>query len=760
MSSKRRPTASTRGRAKTKSKPAATASVPDVFSLAAKPHSPQSLAIRQWHATRSLRRNVLDRPQWWRTATDVHEVALDAVRSLVRAGAESLVNQLRVIAPRTTGALRLRHVYPAIPPALMWILDSFTATAVPTDTPAMDENIWLTLRGENSPGKFVGYTSTAVAVVEAENVSGLRFALQRSKLWAVTNSSAWAQDTTFRPRNHNAAGEPEERGFVTIQPGRCFVFPSSLDYRIELPQTGSGLADPTQPGRVRLVFLHLVDPERHVRSSTVLPPPQPKWILDTFLGPLARALSLPWPVQALIGEFLNIGVSASDAPTPMDSLAEAKPTGQLATMKIRSRAAMANDPPRRRTLVETELLHAVDTVRLHPQEDEQAWMRSTLQKVLTTVCANAASRAVCFSDRLSPSGDGCSSRLAGNLVDVVAERLASLDASTEEEGAPPDRYLVLGIWCALALLCASKKAQGDIDAAIVSELCAVEQDAAAECMAKLLLLLVDGGDISEEHVQEILQTSDSQFASEVMKPCREIARDLDALKRWLRRQWNANAALLCANESAFSDSAVPSDLRTRYLSDVAPLRHSSDSSSVSFLIDPSLYPLLPLKEVPRWATSLVAHSWWGPLQRLQSLLVADNMQVLDAPPNWVPADVAIGPCGDIPIVQDRCVVIPNYLEMCVQPLVRQNESAPGKLHVLFFHLVNPTRVFVESSTTAPPLRADWVQEATTSALARAKRLPNRVQHLVEEMIGPMGMSADDVAKYRQRLRGVHLFEST
>ncbi|GLE01284.1 hypothetical protein PINS_up010114 [Pythium insidiosum] len=84
--------------------------------------------------------------------------------------------------------------------------------------------------------------------------------------------------------------------------------------------------------------------------------------------------------------------------------------------------------------------------------------------------------------------------------------------------------------------------------------------------------------------------------------------------------------------------------------------------------------------------------------------------------------------------------------------------APGRLHVLFFHLVSPTAVFVESSTLAPPLRADWVREATTSVISRAKRLPDHVQHVIEEMIGPMGMADEDVAKHRERLRRVQLFQ--
>ncbi|GLE09328.1 hypothetical protein PINS_up020937 [Pythium insidiosum] len=115
-------------------------------------------------------------------------------------------------------------------------------------------------------------------------------------------------------------------------------------------------------------------------------------------------------------------------------------------------------------------------------------------------------------------------------------------------------------------------------------------------------------------------------------------------------------------------------------------------------------------------------------------------------------------CGELPIVQDRCAVVPNYLEMRVDPVTRQDESAPGRLHVLFFHLVSPTAVYVESSTLAPPLRADWVREATTSALTRAKRLPDHVQHVIEEMIGPMGMADEDVAKHRERLRRVQLFQ--
>ncbi|GLE01288.1 hypothetical protein PINS_up010118 [Pythium insidiosum] len=1282
MSSPRRPAMSARGRGRGrgKSKPSSTtpASIPDIFAPSTKLDSPEAVALRQWLSTCSVRRVVLDRPHWWRTPPHARDVTLDAVRSMLRTVAESLVHRLRGIAPRATGALRLRHVYPVLPPALLWLLDPSRATSktAPTST-----KVWLSLPGESPPSELEAYTletvlenanrymvlvwlallvrihkeatnpaakqsalggdvvldavaedamklvhtsldsavhsedilrdltvdapqppirllstvvhhlqlhrsrlaedivdidqfvnqeltrlrpsdgddavvpagaydafqwdaaipsdvlvrtstqieqlassasgaaapketvgpltlrrlvdphneasiaidvagtavvtlrqllhpqdcastsssldvasrmesimvcdpaavkrddritmfecrgfpadvsvdasgstrwmsyinglhprwhagmystletmlagalpllecfarpveltpsletkkgtweepavpivptqsphygslrgrqiqvaadalvvdiapvsqqsppklddmmwrgsyaahskATAVVVVAADNVSGLRFALQRPEKWKANYRTQCS----------------EARGFLSIIPGRCFVFPSLLEYRIELPLSGSGLTDPTKPGRVKLVMFHLVDPDRRVRSSAVLPPLQPKWILDAFLGPVARAFSLPWAVQALIGEILNIGVSADDAPTPTTPSSETESNQHQAMMKLRDRRAVIHNPPYRRTVVEKELLLAVDAARLERPRDNCEWVRSTIQSVLNLVCSQAVRH---IKPEILLDVQPCEPG-----VDIVTRKLAKLSIKTENQ----DPYWLVAQLCVWDEILSTGESLDVPDKdALERKMNGVFENVctrAFDRMVARLLSLLDVHDREREQVATLLSSSDFQLEDSMVDAYLTILRHVKSMERWLQRQWSVESTDLELSESAVSDSSVSADLRTEYLDHVARLRSSEENSSVNFLIDPSLYPLLPLMTVPRLTSSLVAHGWWGPRERLQNLLVADHVRVLDAPPRWVPADILVGldgsvrilsyirnlhpehfgrlyvsmerllerfvplfdrvltrlarplpltemlieayggvidswrtamnrlaaqedeeapylpvslcgrtiqivvevvevtvgadptasaastnewrrlgpantsilatgmyfavaenlktprvsfrrkarsvasgveecffderepahseasriyvvpeSCGELPIVQDRCAVVPNYLEMRVDPLTREDESAPGRLHVLFFHLVSPASVFVESSTSASPLRADWVREATTSALTRAKRLPDRVQHVIEEIIGPMGMAADDVAKYRERLRGVHLF---
>ncbi|GLE09329.1 hypothetical protein PINS_up020938 [Pythium insidiosum] len=452
--------------------------------------------------------------------------------------------------------------------------------------------------------------ATAVVVVTADNVSGLRFALQRPNDCASFDrtrrpSTSTQFVTLFRPLTKSHDEEPEDRGFLSIIPGRCFVFPSLLNYRIELPQSGSGLVDPAKPGRIQLVMFHLVDPERRVRSSAVLPPLQPNWILDAFLGPVAWTFSLPWAVQALIGEFLNIGVNADDPPNPANPSQKAKKKQHLATMTFRDRRTVVADPPYRRTIVEKKLLQATVAARLERPQDERLWMTSTLHDILNVLCLRAIQH---VKSELPLDVQPPKSPAEATDLDAVTRKLSMLKIRTEKQ----DRYWLLARLCVWAEIVATDE-EFDITnkktlKRTLRELFELVSPRALDRMVALLLSLLDMESDDREQVSTLLTDSGMEFRETVVVyAALGIKRDLKMLERWLQRRWSADFSDVELSETVISDSTVSSDLRAQYLDHVARLRPTGEDSSVVFLIDPSLYPLVPLATVPRLVPSLVAH---------------------------------------------------------------------------------------------------------------------------------------------------------
>ncbi|KAF1320934.1 hypothetical protein FI667_g12261, partial [Globisporangium splendens] len=79
----------------------------------------------------------------------------------------------------------------------------------------------------------------------------------------------------------------QQVGSVTTLEDRCLVFPNILQHKVEPFE----LSDPTVPGSRKILAFFLVDPEKTIPSTSVIPPQQQHWI-DAVQGPLLKKLKL------------------------------------------------------------------------------------------------------------------------------------------------------------------------------------------------------------------------------------------------------------------------------------------------------------------------------------------------------------------------------------------------------------------------------------------------------------------------------------
>ncbi|CAK7204199.1 hypothetical protein SEUCBS139899_006953 [Sporothrix eucalyptigena] len=105
----------------------------------------------------------------------------------------------------------------------------------------------------------------------------------------------------------------QELGTVATPDGRLVSFPNAVHHRIE-PCT---LADPSRPGRRRVLRLHLVDPHYRVLSTRNVPPQQASWWREAVWDHIDWAKhSVPPEIQDMIAQSLG------DWPAPRHAVAE------------------------------------------------------------------------------------------------------------------------------------------------------------------------------------------------------------------------------------------------------------------------------------------------------------------------------------------------------------------------------------------------------------------------------------------------------
>ncbi|GLD97222.1 hypothetical protein PINS_up005905 [Pythium insidiosum] len=95
------------------------------------------------------------------------------------------------------------------------------------------------------------------------------------------------------------------RGCATAVEDRCIVFPNTLQHKVEPFK----LADPTRPGVRKILAFFLVDPDRSIPSTAVIPPQQEDWrrrVQQQVLPPLPESVMNQALVPFLSGRTMTL----------------------------------------------------------------------------------------------------------------------------------------------------------------------------------------------------------------------------------------------------------------------------------------------------------------------------------------------------------------------------------------------------------------------------------------------------------------------
>ncbi|KAL9100973.1 MAG: hypothetical protein Q9163_003715 [Psora crenata] len=106
----------------------------------------------------------------------------------------------------------------------------------------------------------------------------------------------------FLPEIYNARhGDPtvQTLGDVHLRDGRVIVWPNVFQTRLN----SFKLDDPSRPGHCKVVFLHLVDPNRRILSSSSVPCQRHDWWAEAVRGNCAKMWRLP---KEIFGEIIGL----------------------------------------------------------------------------------------------------------------------------------------------------------------------------------------------------------------------------------------------------------------------------------------------------------------------------------------------------------------------------------------------------------------------------------------------------------------------
>lgn len=111
----------------------------------------------------------------------------------------------------------------------------------------------------------------------------------------------------------------QSAGYVTALEDRCFVFPNTLQHKVE----AFALTDPTHPGVLRALTFLLVDPTKSIPSTSVISPQQQEW-RTMASAPELRALRLPIDLLNRVMDFARTGMTREEAKDIRSKLIESR----------------------------------------------------------------------------------------------------------------------------------------------------------------------------------------------------------------------------------------------------------------------------------------------------------------------------------------------------------------------------------------------------------------------------------------------------
>lgn len=159
--------------------------------------------------------------------------------------------------------------------------------------------------------------ATAISIYSTSNTTPCALSFRR-RTWTEEAMLAkdYIQAPPFAPELYGAkSGDPviQHMGDITLREGRLVTYPNVFQTRL-LPFE---LVDKSKSGHVKLLVLHLIDPNRRMMSTAMVPPQRRDWWAQEIRAKNARFWRLPMEIWDLIVGMVDdgwpIGVKEGEA---------------------------------------------------------------------------------------------------------------------------------------------------------------------------------------------------------------------------------------------------------------------------------------------------------------------------------------------------------------------------------------------------------------------------------------------------------------
>ena len=142
--------------------------------------------------------------------------------------------------------------------------------------------------------------ATAILTYSANNIKQAQLSFRR-RVWTEEAALAWGyiQDPPFAPEIYGAkTGDPviQHMGDVHLRQSRIVSFPNIWQTRFSPFE----LEDKSKPGHIKLLSLHLIDPNRRIISTSRVPPQRRDWWAQIIRRQNVLLWRLPKEVWAMI----------------------------------------------------------------------------------------------------------------------------------------------------------------------------------------------------------------------------------------------------------------------------------------------------------------------------------------------------------------------------------------------------------------------------------------------------------------------------
>ncbi|KAF9027233.1 hypothetical protein BDZ89DRAFT_1015748, partial [Hymenopellis radicata] len=128
--------------------------------------------------------------------------------------------------------------------------------------------------------------STFIYYYDEDNITESRLAFRTSILEPLYDGQDDDECTNIIYGVRRDTPLVQDLGSVRTCNGRCIAFPNIYQHKVQ----PFSLADRTRPGHRKILALFLVNPDKHVPSTTTVPPQQYEWIAEACRGPLSEHL--------------------------------------------------------------------------------------------------------------------------------------------------------------------------------------------------------------------------------------------------------------------------------------------------------------------------------------------------------------------------------------------------------------------------------------------------------------------------------------